>query len=76
MSPGRKSRRRGLDLSEWQGYSGGDGNSASRDPRFVNPAGDRPEDFRRRRTPEDVAGSPYGPVCGAYATGEEVIGIR
>lgn len=44
----------------------------------MNPMGSKPEDFKRQGLPEkieDVVGSKYGPVCGAYVTGDEVVGL-
>ena len=67
-------RNRCSTLAAWQHYSGKDKDSVEKDPGFVNPAGNRPQDFRRKHKPNDVTGSPYGPVCGAYVTGDEVIG--
>jgi len=72
-------RNRGTTLAAWQQYSSWDQHSVWKDPRLVNPAGSRPEDFKRKgdpRTLQDVAGSKYGPVCGAYETGSEIIGPR
>jgi len=63
-------------LTGWKEYSGKDGNSVWKDPVFVNPEGSRPEDFKRTGNPRDVIGSPYAFVCGAYVTGNEVIGIN
>jgi hypothetical protein len=68
-------RNRGSTLAAWQGYSGKDKHSVEKDPQFVNPTGNRPEGFKRRGKPGDVTGSPYGSVCGAYAMGDEVIGL-
>jgi hypothetical protein len=64
---------RASTLASWQRYSGKDQNSVWKDPQFANPAGSRPEDFKRQGNPKDVVGSPYGPVCGAYATGTETM---
>jgi hypothetical protein len=69
-------RDRGTTVAAWQEYSSRDGHSVWKDPLFVNPAGVRPEDFKRKGQPRDVSGSEYGPVCGAYVTGDEVIGIE
>ncbi len=68
-------RARASDLEDWRKYSGRDQHSVCKDPVFVNLTGSRPEDFKRRGNPRDVTGSPYGPVCGAYVTGDEVVGI-
>lgn len=68
-------RNRGTTLAEWQQYSGKDENSVWKDPQFVNRADNRPEDFKRKGKPRDVAGSPYDSVCGAYVTGNEIIGL-
>jgi hypothetical protein len=71
-------QRRATTLAGWQQYSGRDSSSLWKDPRFVNPDGRRPEDFKRKGQAEavkDVQGSRYGPVCGAYATGEVSIGL-
>lgn len=65
-------------LPAWQTYSGRDTNSGWKDPGFVNPSGTRPQDFKRNGDPAriiDVRGSAYGKVCGAYITGEEIIGL-
>lgn len=70
-------RRRASNLGDWRGYSGKDKSSVWKDPQFVNPMGSRPEDFRRKGDPKeikDVAGSEHGPVCGAYVTGDELVG--
>ena len=69
-------RNKGSTLNAWQQYSGKDMHSVEKDPQFVNPAGSRPGDFRRKGNPNDVIGSPYGSVCGAYVTGDEIIGTR
>lgn len=70
-------RPRGTSLDAWRGYFGGDKNSVWKDPPFLNPTGNRPEDFKRKdpKAIQDVDGSPYGPVCGAYVTGDENVGI-
>ena len=68
-------RNRGSDLAAWQRYSGKDANSVWRVPQFVSPFGGRPGDFKRKGRPSDVSGSKYGPVCGAYITGNEIIGV-
>ena len=71
-------RNRGSTLVSWQQYSGKDGNSVWKDPLFMNPMGSKPENFKRQGLPEkteDVVGSKYGPVCGAYVTGNEIIGL-
>jgi len=47
----------------------------AKDPLFQKPSGKKPDDFKRKGKPEDVTGSPYGRVCGAYVTGDEVIGL-
>jgi hypothetical protein len=69
-------RSRGTTLADWQAYSGCDQHAVWKDPAFVNPSGSDPEDFKRKGNPQDVTGSEYGPVCGAYVTGDEVIGIE
>ncbi len=69
-------RERASSLAAWRRYSGKDEHSVEKDPEFVNPSGDRPEDFRRKGKPQDVIGSKYGSVCGAYVTGNEVIGNK
>ena len=72
-------RRRATTLNEWQKYAGCDTNSVWKNPQFANPDGRRPQDFTRTERHEsiqDVAPSPYGPACGAYATGKEHIGIK
>jgi hypothetical protein len=61
-------------LAGWKSYSGKDAHSVSKGPDFLNPNGNRPEDFKRRSFGGDVSGSPYGTVCGAYQTGREDIG--
>ena len=73
-----KYHSRARTLTDWQKYSGKDIHSVWRDPGFVNPAGTRPEDFKRKNAGhiEDVGGSKYGPVCGAYITGEETVGVE
>lgn len=71
-------RRRATTLPAWLEYSGRDKHSVWKDPGFVNPNGKRPEDFKRKGDPArivDVQGGKYGPVCGAYVSGEEVIGL-
>ncbi len=68
-------RKRCSTLTAWQRYSGKDNHSVEKDPCFINASGNRPEDFKRRGNPKDVIGSSYGTVCGAYVTGNEVIGI-
>lgn len=71
-------RDRASDLAGWQRHATRDTASVFRDPGFVRPDGSRPEDFKRRGAPgtlRDVEGSPHGPVCGAYVTGNEVIGL-
>jgi hypothetical protein len=73
-----KNQKRATTLRGWQEYSGRDKGSVWKDPGFVNPAGSRPRDFRRRADPktlQDVAGSKDGPVCSAYVTGNEIIGL-
>jgi len=69
-------RNRASTLAGWQQYSGKDQKSVWKAPLFVNPAGSRPQDFKRRGSPKDVVGSPYGSVCGAYVMGTEVIGVE
>lgn len=72
-------RRRATTLDAWRQYSGRDKNSVWKNPGFVNPQGHRPQDFKRSEDPErikDVSTSTYGPVCGAYITGKEIIGIH
>lgn len=73
-----KYRGRASTLSDWQKYSGKDAHSVWKDPGFVHPGGSRPEDFKRTAPApiQDVEGSRYGPVCGAYATGEEIVGVE
>jgi len=66
---------RASSLSAWQTYSGEDDNSVETDPDFVDADGDRPEDFKRESYSGDVTGSSYGSMCGAYETGNEVIGL-
>jgi len=71
-------RRRATTLAQWRQYSGRDLHSVWKDPQFVNPSGSRPDDFKRITDPpraQDVVGSDYGPVCGAYVTGREIIGL-
>jgi len=68
-------RKKGSKLAVWQSYSEKDKNSVEKDPDFVNPSGNMPEDFKRKGKPQDVIGSKYGTVCGAYVTGNEVIGM-
>ncbi|MHC4395498.1 MAG: hypothetical protein ACYS1A_07560, partial [Planctomycetota bacterium] len=67
--------KRADTLSGWQSYSGKDLSSVETDPLFVNASGNRPEDFKRQSYSGDVSGSPYGTVCGAYETGNEIIGL-
>ena len=62
-------------LLEWQDSTGQDLNSANKDPLFVNANGNRPEDFKRQDYSGDVTGSPYSTICGAYETGDEIIGL-
>jgi len=73
-----KYRSRANTLSDWQKYSGKDAHSVWKDPEFVNPTGSRPEDFMRKDLAhiEDVEGSKHGPVCGAYITGKEIVGVE
>lgn len=73
-----KNRTRASTLTDWQEYSGKDTLSVWKDPGFVRPTGSRPEDFKRKdpAETEDVEGSKYGPACGAYVTGEEIIGVE
>jgi len=73
-----KYRNRASTLRDWQEYSGEDTHSVWRDPEFVHPTGNRPEDFKRKHSAvtADVEGSKYGRVCGAYATGEETVGVN
>jgi hypothetical protein len=68
-------RNRGFNLSVWQSYSGKDIHSVEKDPQFANTAGSRAGDFKRRGNPRDVIKSPYGSVCGAYVTHNEIIGL-
>ncbi len=62
-------------LAEWQIRSGQDENSVYKDPQFVDPSGNRPEDFKRQDYSGDVTGSSYSTICGAYETGNETIGL-
>lgn len=73
-----KYRNRASTLADWQKYSGKDTHSVWKDPGFVRPSGSRPEDFKRKNLShiKDVEGSKYGPVCGAYVTGEEIVGVE
>ncbi|MBD3265285.1 hypothetical protein GF373_01335 [bacterium] len=72
-----KYRNRASSLSAWQEYSGKDQHSVWKQPEFKNPNGNRPEDFQRTGgSKQDVTGSPYSATCGAYITGDEIIGIR
>jgi len=73
-----KYRSRANTLAHWQKYSGRDAHSVWKDPGFVHPAGGRPGDFKRKEPVpiKDVEGSEYGPLCGAYETGEEVVGVE
>ena len=73
-----KYRSRAGTLRGWQEYSGKDAHSVWKDPGFVNPGGKRVEDFKRKGPANirDVETGEYGPVCGAYVTGEEIIGIE
>jgi len=67
---------RGTTLSAWKSFSGVDTHSVSINPAFVNPTGNRPADFKRSSYAGDVpSGGPFGTVCGAYITGNEVIGV-
>ncbi|KPL02296.1 MAG: hypothetical protein AMK75_02975 [Planctomycetes bacterium SM23_65] len=68
-------RVRAKDLDAWRRYSDNDRNSVWKPPELVNPSGKRPEDFKRKGKPDDVAGSTHGSVCGAYVTGKEIIGL-
>jgi hypothetical protein len=70
-------RDRASDLAAWQKHSTRDVASVSRDPGFVNAAGSRPKDFKRKdpKSVKDVDGGRHGAVCGAYVTGDEVIGL-
>ena len=68
-------RNRGFALSAWQSYSGKDIHSVEKDPQFANATGSRAGDFKRKGNPRDVIKSPYGSVCGAYVTGNEIIGL-
>ena len=72
-----KYRSRAITLTDWQKYSGKDLHSVWKDPEFVQPAGSRPGDFKRKDATniKDVAGSKYGPACGAYVTGNETVGV-
>ena len=71
-------RSRASTLTDWQRYSGKDVHSVWKDPRFVRPTGSRTEDFKRKDPAdiEDVEGSKCGPLCGAYVTGKEIIGVE
>lgn len=73
-----KYRSRATTLADWQKYSGRDSHSIWKDPQFIQPDGSRPEDFKRKDPAEikDVTASRFGPVCGAYQTGEEVVGLQ
>jgi CubicO group peptidase (beta-lactamase class C family) len=73
-----KYRSRGSTLTNWQMYSGKDPHSVWKNPDFVDATGNRAKDFRRRPTRyiKDVEGSTYGPVCGAYVTGDEIVGVE
>jgi hypothetical protein len=73
-----KYRNRAGTLTDWQKYSGKDTHSVWKDPEFVRPAGSHPEDFKRKNQShiKDVEGCRYGPICGAYVTGEEIIGVE
>ena len=71
-------RDRASSLRDWQEYSAKDANSIWKDPLFVNPNGSDPQDFGRKADSKqigDVKGSKRGPVCGAYVTGDEIIGL-
>jgi len=70
-------RSRASTLGDWQKYSGKDAHSVWNDPRFVDPSGNRPDDFKRKDSTDfDVAdGSKYGRVCGAFVTGNEIVGV-
>ena len=73
-----KYRSRASTLTDWQQYSGKDPHSVWKDPEFVHPAGDRAKNFKRKEPADlkDVMGSKYGPVCGAYVTGKEIVGVE
>ena len=70
-----KNRQRATTLQQWQEYSGIEKNSVWRDPGFVKPDGSTPADFKRREAkPVDVTDQEGPHTCGAYVTGEEVVG--
>ena len=60
------------NLSEWQRLTDLESDSVYIDPRFVNATGNQPGDFKRQDYAEDISG---GIVCGAYETGDEIIGL-
>ena len=64
-------RPRATTLDAWRAYAKCDATSVWKDPDFVNPAGKRPEDFKRKGIAPDL---PDGTVCGAYETGKETLG--
>ena len=71
-----KYRQRATTLQQWQDYSGREKNSVWRDPGFIKPDGSRPADFKRKdKKPADVADKDGPLTCGAYVTGDEVIGL-
>lgn len=63
-------------LSAWQSATGKDANSIASNPNFINAAGNRPEHFKRTSYPNEVSGSKYAAVAGAYVTGNEQIGVQ
>lgn len=73
-----KYHSRAITLIDWQKYSGKDTCAVWKDPRFVHPAGNRPEDFKRGDPAhiKDVQASMFGTVCGAYVTGKEIVGVE
>jgi len=73
-----KYRSRASTLTGWQTYSGTDTHSVWKEPGFVDATGGRAKDFRRKDPGhiKDVKGSKYGPVCGAYVTAEEIVGVE
>lgn len=48
-----------------------------KNPDLINPSGSSADDFKRLSYSGDVAsGSAYSTMCGAYETGDEVVGIE
>mgnify|MGYP006288120003 FL=1 len=71
-----KYRKCATTLAEWQQYSGKDRHSVWYDPGLVDPNGSAPADFNRwEANPADVVGPEGDRTCGAYQTGDEVIGV-